>query len=160
MEEPSKPIKRHLSLQPFSREHHHTLMLVWKIRKAIREQVDLDRVDKYVSWFYHQYVLPHFDMEEKFIFPVLGDHHELIVRALDEHKRIKGYFEVENKNETSYNALADLLEKHIRFEERVLFNIVQEQATEQQLKMIADRSGDDQFEDNVQDPFWIGGKAS
>jgi hemerythrin-like domain-containing protein len=129
-------------------------MLVWKIRKAIREHVDLDRVDKYVSWFYQQYVLQHFDMEEKFIFPVLGDQHELILQALDEHKQIKTYFEAENKNETSYNALADLLEKHIRFEERVLFNLVQEQATEQQLQLIADKSDDDLFKENECDPFW------
>jgi hemerythrin-like domain-containing protein len=129
-------------------------MLVWKIRKAIREQVDLDRVDKYVSWFYQQYVLPHFDMEEKFIFPVLGDQHELIVQALAEHRQIKIYFEAENKDVTSYNALADLLEKHIRFEERVLFNIVQEQATEQQLKVIADKSDDELFKENENDPFW------
>jgi hemerythrin-like domain-containing protein len=154
MEDRSKPIKRHISLQPLSREHHHTLVLVWKVRKAIKEHVELDRVDQYVSWFYQQYVISHFEVEEKYIFPVLGNQHELIVRALDEHKRLKGYFEAKGKDDNAYMELGDLLEKHIRFEERTLFNAVQELATEQQLKTIAEKHGEDQFKDNEDDPFW------
>jgi polyribonucleotide nucleotidyltransferase len=154
MEDQSKPIKRHISLQPLSREHHHTLLLVWKIRKAIREGVELDRVEQYVSWFYQQYVIPHFEMEEKIIFPVLGDQHALIVQALDEHKKLEGYFETTGKDAMMFTALADLLEKHIRFEERTLFNVVQELATEQQLKTIAEKHGSDLFTDNETDPFW------
>jgi hemerythrin-like domain-containing protein len=154
MEDQSKPIKRHSSLQPLSREHHHTLLLVWKIRKAIKEHVALERVDQYVSWFYQQYVLPHFEMEEKFIYPVLGEEHELIVQALNEHKQLKGYFEAKGKDEIAYAELADLLEKHIRFEERTLFNVIQAIATEQQMKAIAEKHGSDQFADNEADPFW------
>ncbi len=154
LEDQSKPIKRHTSLQPLSREHHHTLVLVWKIRKAIREHVELDRVDQYVSWFYQEHVIPHFEMEEKYIFPVLGDQHELIVRALDEHKELKGYFDAKDKDGMALTYLADLLEKHIRFEERTLFNVVQELATEQQLKTISDKHGSDMFKDNESDPFW------
>ena len=154
MEDQSKPIKRHISLQPLSREHHHTLVLVWKIRKAIREHVELDRVDQYVSWFYQQYVISHFEIEEKYIFPVLGNQHEMIVRALDEHKMLKGYFEAQGKDSNAYMELADLLEKHIRFEERMLFNAIQELATEQQLKTILEKQGEDQFKDNEDDPFW------
>jgi hemerythrin superfamily protein len=154
MEDRSKPIKRHISLQPLSREHHHTLVLVWKIRKAIREHVELDRVDQYVSWFYQQYVISHFDMEEKYIFPVLGSQHDMIVRALDEHKKLKGYFEAQGKDSNAYIELADLLEKHIRFEERMLFNAVQELATVQQLKTILEKHREDQFRDNEADLFW------
>jgi hemerythrin-like domain-containing protein len=154
MENQSKPIKRHVSLQPLSRDHHHTLLLVWKIRKAIKEHVELDRVDQYVTWFYQQYALPHFEKEEQFIYPVLGDQHELIVRALDEHKKLKGYFEAKGKDGNAYMELADLLEKHIRFEERVLFNAVQDLATEQQLKTISEKHGEDLFSDNEDDPFW------
>ena len=154
MEDQSMPIKRHVSLQPLSREHHHTLMLVWKIRKAIREHVELDRVDQYVSWFYQQHVIPHFEMEEKYIFPVLTDQHELIVQALDEHRKLKAFFEAKGKDEIALTELADLLEKHIRFEERTLFNAVQELATEQQLKTIAEKHGSGLFKDNENDPFW------
>ncbi len=154
MENQSKPIKRHISLQPLSRDHHHTLLLVWKIRKALKEHVELDRVDQYVTWFYQQYALPHFDMEEKFIYPVLGDQHELIVQALDEHKKLKAYFEAKGKDEIAYTALADLLEKHIRFEERTLFNVVQELATEQQLQAILEKQGEEVFKDNEADAFW------
>ncbi|HLO79651.1 MAG TPA: hemerythrin domain-containing protein [Chitinophagaceae bacterium] len=154
MEDQKKPIKRHNSLQPLSREHHHTLLLVWKIRKAIKDHVALERVDQYVSWFYQQYVLPHFEMEEKFIYPVLGEEHELIVQALNEHKKLKGYFEAKGKDEIAYAELADLLEKHIRFEERTLFNVIQALATEQQLSAITVKHGTDLFEDNEADPFW------
>jgi hemerythrin-like domain-containing protein len=98
--------------------------------------------------------MPHFEMEEKFIYPVLGDQHELIVQALDEHKKLKAYFETKGKDEMTFTALADLLEKHIRFEERKLFNVVQEQATELQLQTISEKSGEEQFKDNEADAFW------
>jgi hypothetical protein len=78
----------------------------------------------------------------------------MIVRALDEHKRLKGYFEAKGKDENAYMELADLLEKHIRFEERMLFNAIQELATEQQLATITEKHGGGQFRDNEDDPFW------
>ncbi|CDF79955.1 hypothetical protein BN863_22430 [Formosa agariphila KMM 3901] len=32
-----KPLKRHKSLQPLSRDHHHGLLLAWKIRADLRK---------------------------------------------------------------------------------------------------------------------------
>ena len=46
------------------------------------------------------------------------------------------------------------LESHIRFEERVLFKSVEEQATEEQLNLISQHHTAEPFEDNLEDKFW------
>jgi len=38
------PIKRSIALQPLSREHHHGLLLCWKIRTGLKKGIDIDRI--------------------------------------------------------------------------------------------------------------------
>ena len=46
------------------------------------------------------------------------------------------------------------LEKHIRFEERVLFNVIQSAASSEQLLQIEIDCADKSFYENLSDPFW------
>jgi len=62
----TKPIKRHESIQPLSRDHHHGLLLSWKIRSGISKGVDINRIKKYADWFYTNHIKPHFGIEEKY----------------------------------------------------------------------------------------------
>ena len=79
-------IKRHKSLQNFSRDHHQALLLCWKIKVGISKGVSIDRIKTYTNWFFENHIFEHFKMDEKNMFPVLGDSHELIIRVLEEHK--------------------------------------------------------------------------
>src|SRR5690606_32827540 len=87
-----KPLKRHKALQPFSREHHHGLLLSWKIRSGLSKNIELERIKTYADCFFKNQLVPHFELEEKYIFPLLDSDHELIKRALAEHRRLTRLF--------------------------------------------------------------------
>ena len=56
--QPTKPIKRNKSIQSISREHHHGLLLCWKIRQGMKKNIEPQRIKVYVDWFYNEYILP------------------------------------------------------------------------------------------------------
>ena len=149
-----KPIKRHPALQPVSREHHQGLLLCWKIRTGLAKKVEISRIKTYVDWFYEHHILPHFRMEESTIFPVLGNNHELVRRALTEHRRLKMLFEERTEVDESLRRLEKELEAHIRFEERVLFNEIQNAATPKELEEIKRVHVEEDFRENTSDLFW------
>tara|TARA_R110002012_G_scaffold26086_1_gene85387 strand:- start:1000 stop:1464 length:465 start_codon:yes stop_codon:yes gene_type:complete len=150
-----KPIKRHEALKPLSREHHHGLLLCWKIRQGVKKEVEVARIKAYTEWFKIHYLDPHFEVEEEHIFPVLGNDHELVKRALKEHRRLKRLFSQDTEVEIALNNIEEELDSHIRFEERVLFNEIQEVASAEQLADIEKHHNGIQFsDDDWQDHFW------
>ena len=153
--EKRKPIKRDKFIQPLSREHHHSLLLCWKIRKGFANGVAPERMKVYTDWFFENHILPHFAVEEQYMFPVLGNAHELVKKALSEHRRLKRLFQNEEEIEKSLSLIEEELEMHIRFEERELFNIIQEKATPEELGLIAEKHGpEEKFQENTADEFW------
>lgn len=149
-----KPLKRHNALKSLSREHHHGLLLCWKIRAGIKNNIELSRIKTYADWFYVNYLIPHFDVEEKYFFPILGKENVLIKKAIAEHRRLKRLFRDDSDLKKSLNLIEEELDKHIRFEERVLFNEIQRNATQEQLLALAQIHSEDKFVDNLTDTFW------
>lgn len=148
-----KPIKRHKSLQPLSREHHFGLLLCWKIRTGLKRNIEPLRIKKYTDWFWKTHLIFHFEAEEKYIFSILPHGDTMVKRAITEHRKLRRLFENENEVEKSLHAIEEELEKHIRFEERILFNEVQKIATEEQLQLI-DEHHKHEFSDDWDDAFW------
>ncbi len=87
-----EPIKRDKALQGISREHHHGLLLCWKIRSGFAKNISNVRIKKYTDWFYETHLIPHFELEENHIFPILGEQNEMVKKALTEHRRLKHLF--------------------------------------------------------------------
>ena len=152
--ETKKPIKRHKALQPLSRQHHFGLLFSWKLRKGFSKNVPPERMMKFASWFYINEIKPHFSDEEKYLFPILDPSHELIERAMKEHRRIKRLFLDTENPERSLHRLEEELDAHIRFEERVLFNEIQKAATPEQLRKIEDIHEENESTPDYSDPFW------
>lgn len=150
-----KPLKRHKSIQPLSREHHHTLLLCWKIRKGFSKGVAPERMKRYSDWFFEHHVLPHFKIEETYLFPVLGKEHEMVKKALAEHRRLERLFREEKDIEKSLSLIEEEMEKHVRYEERELFKEIQAQATEEQLAIVEENHKEEKFQDNTEDEFWL-----
>lgn len=148
------PLKRSKELQPLSRDHHHALLLCWKIKTGFSKGVAAERIRNYAVWFYQQHLLPHFELEEKHIFPLLGSEHESVIRALSEHRQLEDLFKEPGVEASRLEEWSVLLEQHIRFEERVLFSEVQQIATPEQLSLISALHGEEHFEENLQDVFW------
>jgi iron-sulfur cluster repair protein YtfE (RIC family) len=153
--ENKKPIKRHESLKSLSREHHHGLLLSWKIRQGIKLDVEPRRMKNYTDWFKKEYLYPHFEAEEKFVFPVLGSEDLLVKRALAEHRRLRRLFNQQSDILKALSLIEEELDKHIRFEERVVFNEIQKIATPDEFKEIEKNHHALPFsDDDWEDHFW------
>lgn len=154
MTKANKPLKRAVELQPFSREHHHGLLLCWKIGKGLRNGVENERIKKYVDHFYEHSLLQHFEDEEKYVFPILGSENELVQQALTEHRRLLRLFTEITDVRKSLSKIEEELNAHIRFEERILFPEVQKVASEEQLQAIEQHHQEIPACENWDDEFW------
>lgn len=148
------PIKRKESLKPLSREHHHGLLLCWKIKQGKQRNVEAGRILNYLIWFWINHLKAHFETEENHIFPILGNGHQLVKRALEEHRTLRRLFEGGTDLQDRINRIELELDKHIRFEERILFKEIQNKASEEQLRQIQPLMTDKHFLDKLDDPFW------
>ncbi len=149
----NKPLKRAPELQPLSHDHHHGLQLCWKIRTGFSKQIEPDRIKKYTDWFFKTHLTPHFEMEEQYVFSILEPNNELVKKALADHKLLKRLFSEEN-TEMALSKIEEVLDAHIRFEERVLFPEIQKVATEMQLLEIEKIHQETNFVDKLDDEFW------
>ena len=127
-----KPIKRSKELAPLSREHHDGLMLVWKIRKGIRKETEPQRIGKYVQFFYRNHLIRHFEIEEQYIFSLLPPTNPVRLEAESQHTELRKMIgEISDPkllNITCLVGFSDLLEGHIRLEERILFPLIEKEA--------------------------------
>ena len=153
-EQKTMPIKRTEFLKSISREHHHGLLICWKIRTGLKKKIEPERIKRYIDWFWEIHLKQHFEIEEKYIFPILGNEHELVKKALAEHHRLNRLFEAITEHLKNLSSIAEELESHIRFEERILFNEIQNNATTDQLERVKQYHSNDKFVDNLTDPFW------
>lgn len=150
-----KPIKRHIALQPLSREHHHGLLLCWKIREGLKCNVAPARIKKYTEWFWKNYLQKHFEFEEKHLFPILGDKDKMVNRAKKEHGRLKRLLLSKERVEINLSLIEEELVAHIRFEERFLFNEIQKIANERQLAILEACHQQMSNPEVWEDEFWI-----
>lgn len=149
----TKPLKRHQALQSLSREHHHGLLLCRKIREGFRHNIPAGRIKKYADWFWENHLMAHFETEEKYLFSVLPAGSSLVKKALAQHRRLRRLFAETRETSRALHQIEEELEEHIRFEERILFNEVQQLATPEQLQQIAAQRSSE-FCDDWSDEFW------
>ncbi len=153
------PIKRHQALVSFSKEHHFGLLLVWKIRQGLANAISAERISKYVLFFFNEDLKIHFKEEEELLFSKLPATDTLRIQAEEEHKeiyRLTTAITQTANDEKLLRQFADTLEKHIRFEERTLFNHLQSHLSVEELEEISTRFSnavdlDSKWEDN----FWV-----
>lgn len=134
------PIKRHPAIVEFSREHHFGLLLVWKIREGLRRSVEPERIGRYVVYFFRIDLEPHFQAEEALLFRWLDTANPLRAQADQEHGNIRSLVASLQEQPADGPLLAQFaqaLESHIRFEERTLFNYLQENLSADVLVEIA-----------------------
>lgn len=137
--EQSTPIKRSKELTQLSREHHDGLLLAWKIKTGLSNNIELKRIADYVDFFYHANLENHFELEEQFLFSLLPAKNELRIKAELQHNELRA---IVNRIKIRVNAsclmeLVELLQGHIRFEERELFNYIEQTTPENLLREAA-----------------------
>jgi hemerythrin-like domain-containing protein len=133
-----KPIKRSEQLISLSREHHDALLFIWKIRQGLKNETAVSIISDFINWFWQNHLVEHFRQEEEILIPYLSNSDKLSVQMLKEHALIKSEMRKEfNKN--SIAAFADILDKHVRFEERELFPHIEKTVSTDQLNKIGEQ---------------------
>lgn len=153
----NKPLKRNENLVKLSKDHHAGLLFCWKIRQGVKYHIETNRMIKYVKYFWDHHFASHFKEEEEFLFTLLKD--KEVQKALDDHQKIKIFVDkiavsgMENEEDVLLE-LADVVDDHIRFEERVLFPHLQEQLSDEQLEKVGEQIVNEPLTDNYEDEFW------
>ena len=141
-------MKRHQSLIPLSQDHHRGLVLVQRIKlgrsKSPRSGWPQDRClqrDRTVEFFDTE-LIHHFRAEEQFLFPLaepyLLPENEIVDLLRSQHFRLRGLVGqlrevLGSEVERLLLRFSDLLEVHIRKEERLFFEEVQRKIPEEEL---------------------------
>ena len=131
-------MKRHHALIPLSHDHHHALVEAKRLRRSAQTPADPDAAATTFATFFAQVTIPHFREEEEVLFPLVADSDEatpLVVQALLDHQRLHALVARLQSPEEDLRAtmveLADLLEAHVRREERQLFPLIERLARNQ-----------------------------
>jgi hypothetical protein len=120
-------VKRHAALVPLSHDHHRALVQARRLRAR-----GLAGAAEFVRFFASE-TTRHFREEEEQVFPLLDDEPASLSEILLQHHRLRALAHRLRAGEDVTTELADLLEAHIRLEERELFELVQRTASDEQL---------------------------
>jgi len=117
-------VKRHPALQGLSDDHHRALVLARRIRRAANRanEAELAALAREVAQRFEAELEPHFSVEERRLFPLLSARGEsqLTLRAVEDHTELRRLVRA-TWSRASALRIGELLDQHIRFEERVLF---------------------------------------
>jgi iron-sulfur cluster repair protein YtfE (RIC family) len=142
---------RHPCLVPLSHDHHHGLALALRCRKQALGRLKpmgaeglRQRAEEFRDFFSKE-LIPHFRAEEEVLFPQMRAHlpvsAAMIADLLDDHETIRQaipQLEKESGLGKLLFDLGDLLERHIRKEERELFPLLEQHAGELDVDSLAD----------------------
>ena len=134
----AKPLKRSKQLTSLSHEHHEILLFVWKIRQGMIYGVDAGTIGKYCQWFWNSQLKDHFQKEETVFPAALPEDDVLMNNMKEDHAAIQAKFDqiVNDPYYFQIQRLAQILEYHIRFEERTWFPYVERTLTPEKLDNI------------------------
>jgi iron-sulfur cluster repair protein YtfE (RIC family) len=143
-------MQRRKEIQILSEEHHHGLMLAQMAKKNAPEfknlPNDIDGKIKFAEEAWNDELEEHFRKEEEILFPAARgkkkEIDDLMDELLEEHVTIKDLIfslrDAENKEEKLHE-LSQAMDKHIRKEERQLFEMIQDTLTDKELTAISEK---------------------
>ncbi|WP_234028591.1 hemerythrin domain-containing protein [Lentibacillus sp. Marseille-P4043] len=142
----NKGIKRHESLYPLSHHHHHALVLALKLKRIGTEKSELteNELKSELERFWEKDGNQHFRDEEEILLPVYVQYTSIeqpeITEMLLEHVTIRSHVHqiltYEDNLVSLMNNLGELLDTHIRKEERVLFPMIEAALPEHELQKL------------------------
>ena len=140
-------MKRHPALHRLSHDHHQGLILAQQLKKGAPQYkgmpLTLEGKKDYTLSFYNDELVQHFKDEEEILFPLVNeknsDLNKMISEIISEHRKMESLAKkLENTTilEELLDELGQLLEKHIRKEERELFTAIEKILTEDELSQL------------------------
>jgi len=126
-------MKRHAALAKFSREHHFALVIARRAKQAIGDAPE-------IALAFSQDIETHFVKEEAHLLPALEMEGQaaLVARTLADHDALRELARrLAAGDPEALRKFGELLEKHVRFEERELFPLAESALTQEVLDRIA-----------------------
>lgn len=125
-------MKRHPELLELSREHYGALKLARDARRAAESEQasEVTLLAQRVVRFFATDLVPHFHTEEHGILLLLAQagQHDLVERTLTEHEELRLLAnKLASPDVEILSRFANLLAAHVRFEEREVFEVAQEE---------------------------------
>ena len=134
---------RDANLVPLSRQHQHALALCVRIRRArLAGTREVRAWQGEIEQHFEIEIRHHFAAEEAFVFPIareITDLTLLVEELLAEHKHLRTEFEgakARTLDGPRLRRFAESLSDHIRKEERLLFERMQQEIPAQQMERI------------------------
>ncbi|HKX28127.1 MAG TPA: hemerythrin domain-containing protein [Blastocatellia bacterium] len=145
-------MKRHPSLRPLSRDHHHALVEAWNLSLAATgDPGSIIPAARRFYNFWQSDLRGHFSQEEQILLPLLeqwaSPEDDPISQTLSQHAEIEGLvgqldsllIRGEAIEAGLLGALGESLRCHVRFEEQELFPAVEAAVPLGELKRMSDR---------------------
>jgi hemerythrin-like domain-containing protein len=134
-------VKRVPELRDLSDDHHTGLVLARRCRQVgcLDSELSPEVVWNQVLEAFSNHLEPHFQIEERHLLPALEAIGEasLAGRIREDHSALRALRESDASSRTLINHFGELLESHIRFEERQVFEPTQDRLPARALKAIA-----------------------
>ncbi|MBI3717738.1 MAG: hemerythrin domain-containing protein [Sphingobacteriales bacterium] len=134
-------MKRSEELYPLSWQHHNGLMAALLLKKGIQKNADVIVMVQFIQQIRKDELDEHFEAEEKSLsaysdkYPKLG---ELYKKMTVEHTAIRQcYLELEKPCYNVIEKFYQLLEQHIRFEEREYFPEIETTLSDEELTAVS-----------------------
>ncbi len=124
-------MKRHPALVHLSHDHHHALVAARRLRRAAADDDDPAAAVAAFTAFFAEETTAHFREEEEWLFPLAAESEEarpLLVEVLLDHQRLRALvrrLEQGADVRATMAAAGELLEAHVRREERELFPLIE-----------------------------------
>lgn len=118
-------MKRSAALAPLSRDHHQALEAALRLRRATDD--DLGTAVERFRDFWSAHGRRHFEIEERLLLPAIEgdeDWDAMADRVREEHEKIRTRAERLGTLDAA-RELGQLLNDHVRFEERELFELLE-----------------------------------
>ena len=136
-------MRRHPSLQALSDDHHRALVLARRLRRTSpgSDATALAALSREVRSEFATDLEPHFRVEETWLLPALEGRGaaDFAQRIREEHARLRELVRGAWAGDTP-EQLGTLLERHVRFEERMLFPKAEQILSEDELASVRDAS--------------------
>ncbi len=134
-------MNRVAELRDLSDDHHTGLVLARRCRQtgAGRSALSPEQVWKQVAEAFSSHLEPHFRIEEQYLLPALEAIGEasLVHRIREEHRALRALQASAPADRELVSRFGELLEAHIRFEEREVFESTQHRLSPRALESIA-----------------------
>lgn len=150
-----KSLKRNKNLVVFSKEHYHGLVFSNHLKMASKATDDILKL--YIADFWDNHLKSHFKNEEVLLLPLMAEGNQR-KQFVHEHfvieNQINQIKDAEINVQQQAIELGQLINNHIRFEERVLFPWLEKTLTSNQLIKIGEGLKDNSTVHCFYPEFW------